>query len=144
MIKLCQWLETTMGSTAASGSCLCGAVAFQVGLPTVACLHCHCSMCRRNHGAGYVTWVAAGAFGFEVTAGEDQLTVYQSSTHGTRTFCTVCGTSLFCVNEQHPEIVDIPLANFDGPIDRPPEAHYYLADRVDWVPLDESLPDLGP
>jgi hypothetical protein len=144
MIGLFEWLERTMGSTAASGSCFCGAVAFQVGLPTVACLHCHCSMCRRNHGAGYVTWVAAGAPGFKVTAGEDQLTVYQSSAHGTRSFCSICGTSLFCINEQHPEIVDIPLANFDEPIDRPPEAHYYLADRVDWVPLDESLPDAGP
>ena len=133
-----------MSSNTAKGSCLCGAVTFHIGLPTMACLHCHCSMCRRNHGAGYVTWVAAGVSGFEVTTGEDQLTVYQSSTHGTRAFCSACGTSLFCVNEQHAEIVDIPLANFDDPIDRTPDGHYHLANRVDWIPLDESLPDRGP
>ena len=144
MIGLFSWLETMMSSNTAKGSCLCGAVTFHIGLPTMACLHCHCSMCRRNHGAGYVTWVAAGVSGFDVTAGEDQLTVYQSSTHGTRAFCSVCGTSLFCVNEQHAEIVDIPLANFDDPIDRAPDGHYYLANRVDWIPLDESLPDRGP
>ena len=133
-----------MSSNTAKGSCLCGAVTFHIGLPTMACLHCHCSMCRRNHGAGYVTWVAAGVSRFDVTTGEDQLTVYQSSTHGTRAFCSACGTSLFCVNEQHAEIVDIPLANFDDPIDRTPDGHYYLGDRVDWIPLDDSLPDRGP
>ena len=53
-------------------------------------------------------------------------------------------TSLFCINEQHSEIVDIPLANFDDPIDRTPDGHYYLANRVSWLPLDESLPDRGP
>lgn len=101
-------------------------------------------MCRRNHGAGYVTWVAANVEGFEVNRGDDQLTVYQSSTHGTRSFCKACGSSLFCVNESHPQIVDIVLANFDEPIDRAPTAHYYLADRVDWMPLDDTLPDAGP
>ena len=42
----------------ASGSCLCGAVRFTASLPSLVCAHCHCSMCRRNHGAGYVTWFA--------------------------------------------------------------------------------------
>src|SRR5262245_1350168 len=40
------------------GGCLCGAVRFTVTLPTLFCGHCHCSMCRRNHGAAYVTWIA--------------------------------------------------------------------------------------
>ncbi len=37
------------------GSCLCGVVRFEVDefLPQVA--HCHCSMCRKFHGAAYAT-----------------------------------------------------------------------------------------
>lgn len=128
----------------AGGSCLCGAVGFTIELPTRACVHCHCTMCRRNHGAGYVTWVVADASGFEVTRGKGRLTTYASSSHGTRSFCSVCGSSLFCTNDAHPEIVDIVLANFDGDLDRPPQGHYYLDDRIDWLPIDETLPAVGP
>jgi len=35
------------------GACLCGAVQFEVTLPTLGCCHCHCSVCRRFSGAGY-------------------------------------------------------------------------------------------
>ncbi len=132
-----------MEDATARGSCLCGTVTFSLRLPTIACLHCHCSMCRRNHGAGFVTWVAAHADGFEVTAGQDRLTTYQSSEHGSRSFCADCGSSLFCVIDTHPQIIDIVLANIDDPIDRAPQGHYYLADRVDWMPRDD-LPDMGP
>ena len=37
------------------GACLCGAVQFEVTLPTLGCCHCHCSICRRFCGAGYGT-----------------------------------------------------------------------------------------
>ena len=38
------------------GSCLCGAVQFEVTLPTLGCCHCHCSICRRFLGAAYGTF----------------------------------------------------------------------------------------
>ena len=33
------------------GSCLCGAVRFEVTLPSKFCAHCHCGNCRKAHGA---------------------------------------------------------------------------------------------
>ena len=41
-----------------TGGCLCDAVRFRITLPTLFCAHCHCSMCRRPHGAAFVTWTA--------------------------------------------------------------------------------------
>jgi len=35
------------------GSCFCGAITYEIDLPTRACVHCHCSMCRRPHGASW-------------------------------------------------------------------------------------------
>src|SRR5512144_1940571 len=96
------------------GSCLCGEVRFTVAMPTLFCGHCHCSMCRRNHGAAYVTWVAVARSQVTIDSGSDQLTRYESSEHGSRSFCSRCGSSLFCISSRHPEIVDIPLANMDG------------------------------
>jgi hypothetical protein len=126
-----------------SGGCLCGAVRFSVRLPTLACVHCHCSMCRRNHGAGYVTWFVVPPDRLALTRGADALVRYPSSEHGSRSFCGRCGSSLFCENDGHPDRVDIPLGAMDGPIDRAPQLHIHFDSRAAWVALGDDLPRLG-
>ena len=100
-------------------------------------------MCRRNHGASYVTWFGIPNDALEIEADEDLLATYSSSTHGTRKFCTRCGTSLFCESTKHPDRVDIPLANMDGPIDRAPQLHVYFDDCADWTEVSDELPRFG-
>ena len=119
-----------MAETKVVGSCLCGAVRFTVTLPTLFCGHCHCSMCRRSHGAGFVTWFAVPRAQFQLDAGEGSLARYSSSDHGARSFCTRCGSSLFCESSRHPDQIDIALANMEGSIDRPPQLHVYFDGRV--------------
>ena len=125
------------------GSCFCGAVQFEFALPTLFCGHCHCSMCRRAHGAGYVTWIGVSTPKFSLTAGQDRLAVFVSSEHGRRSFCNTCGSSLFCQSSRHPEVMDIVLANLHAAIDRQPQAHYYFSDRADWVAIGDALPRFG-
>ena len=121
------------------GRCLCGAVHFTVELPTLFCAHCHCSMCRRGHGAGYVTWFGVPYDRFRLVDGEDRLTRYRSSEHGTRTFCSTCGSTLFCESTNHPAWIDIVLANMEGAIDRAPEAHLYVDDGAAWVRVEDGF-----
>jgi hypothetical protein len=130
-------------SKSASGSCLCGAVRFTVGLPSLYCAHCHCSMCRRNHGAAYVTWFGVPRAALTLDAGEKDLVRYESSEHGSRSFCGRCGSSLFCENTLHPDRVDIPLAAISGPIDRAPQFHVFFDSRAPWVKIGDALPRLG-
>jgi len=125
------------------GACLCGAVRFSVRLPTLFCVHCHCTMCQRNHGAGFVTWFAVPDAHLRVEQGESTLVRYASSSHGTRSFCGRCGSSLFCVSSHHPDQTDVVLANMEGPIDRPPQAHVFFDDRAGWVAAGDDLPKLG-
>ena len=125
-----------------SGSCLCGAVEFHVELPTLFCGHCHCSICRRNHGAAYVTWFGVLYEQFEIDKGIDLLVRHASSEHGSRRFCGKCGSSLFCENTQHPDHIDIVLANMDGPIDKAPQFHGYWESRADWAQVGDELPRL--
>ena len=132
-----------MADSSVSGGCLCGAVRFRVQLPSLFCGHCHCSMCRRNHGAAFVTWFAVPSTQLEVTAGSEELRRYSSSTHGSRSFCGRCGSSLFCESEKHPDQVDIPLANVDGGIDRAPQFHFYFDSRAPWAEVNDRLPRLG-
>jgi uncharacterized membrane protein len=132
-----------MADSAVSGACLCGAVRFRVHLPSLFCGHCHCSMCRRNHGAAFVTWFAVPPTQLEVHAGNRELRRYSSSTHGTRIFCGRCGSSLFCESDKHPDQVDIALANVEDPIDRAPQFHFYFDSRAPWAAVDDDLPRLG-
>lgn len=126
-----------------SGSCFCGAIGFRINLPTLFCGHCHCSMCRRSHGAGFVTWFAVPRSQFSLERGQAELVRFRSSDHGSRSFCIRCGSSLFCESSRHPDQVDIVLANMDGPIDRLPQVHIYFDDRAAWVAADDGLPRLG-
>lgn len=75
------------------GSCLCGAVVFEVTPPMRDAVACHCTQCRKVSGH---YWAAASApmEGFRVVRG-DGLAWYRSSPAATRGFCRNCGATLF-------------------------------------------------
>jgi hypothetical protein len=127
----------------ADGACFCGAVSFRVTLPASFCVHCHCTMCRRLHGAGYVTWFVVPRAQLSLTNGEDALVRYQSSDHGTRSFCRICGSSLFCESTRRPDSIDIVLGNMSSSIGLDPQAHIFFDSSPDWICIGDSLPRLG-
>ena len=136
-------MTATNADATVPGSCFCGAVRFEVTLPTLVCVHCHCSMCRRSHGAVYVTWFTLPRAQWRVTAGEGDLIRHQSSDHGARSFCRRCGSALFFESRKREDQVDIALSNMAGAIDRTPQFHIFCDDRADWVEMSDSLPRLG-
>jgi hypothetical protein len=126
-----------------AGGCLCGAVRFEVTAPTNWCAHCHCSLCRRAHGAAFVTWFGVDHGRFALRAGEDELIWYRSTPPARRGFCSRCGSTLFFASERWPEEIHIALAAMDGAIDREPAAHVFYDSHVPWVALGDSLPRRG-
>ena len=125
------------------GACLCGAVRFAIELPTKWCAHCHCSMCRRAHGAAFVTWVGVAEAQFRITAGEGELASYRSSPPAQRQFCRVCGSPLLFRSARWPGEVHVAAASLLGPIDRAPAAHVFWSDRVAWLHVEDGLPRRG-
>ena len=121
------------------GGCLCGAVRFEAELPSKWCAHCHCSMCRRAHGAGYVTWAGFDSSGFRITRGADQLAWYASSSVARRGFCRSCGSTMLFESDRWPGETHVALGCLDGPIDRQPQANVFFDAHVDWMPIDEGL-----
>ena len=45
------------------GSCLCGSIQYEVDRIDSKMGHCHCTMCRKFHGAEFATLGEAGAGG---------------------------------------------------------------------------------
>jgi hypothetical protein len=139
----CRWKRTMTDDAVLTGGCLCGAVRFQVTPPTKWCAHCHCSLCRRAHGAAFVTWFGVERSNFELVAGSDDLSWYQSTPAARRGFCARCGSTIFFESERWADEVHIALAHMDGPIDRSPQAHVFFDAHVDWVELGDGLRRFG-
>jgi hypothetical protein len=134
-----------MAGEAVEGGCFCGAVRFRIGLPPKWCAHCHCSMCRRAHGAAFVTWVGSAADRFELLSGAAALRRYESSPEATRSFCGNCGTMLFFESRRWPGEVHVTLAHLDSPAGLVPQAHAYWSSHVPWGDFAGSdLPRVEP
>jgi len=76
-----------------TGTCLCGAVRYEIDGPFNMMVHCHCSMCRKQHGTFFATFAAAPLSGFRWLSGQDHLTRYESSAKSHRDFCRTCGSA---------------------------------------------------
>ena len=130
-----------MASNVAHGTCLCGQLQYEIALPTKWAAHCHCSMCRRAHGAAFVTWVGAADWSFRIVRGAEHLTWHRSSPEARRGFCNQCGSPLFFRSQRWPGETHVTLASFTTPIDRAPGAHVFWDSHVDWLPFaDDGLP----
>ena len=121
------------------GGCLCGAVQFELTLPSKWCAHCHSSMCRRAHGAGYVTWVGFDSRHVRLLQGDQHLHWYLSSQGARRGFCGTCGSTMLFESRRWAGETHVALACIDGRIDRAPQAHAFYDAHVDWIPIDDSL-----
>ena len=123
------------------GSCLCAAICFEVDQFAAQTGHCHCSMCRKFHGAAYATIAEAEARHFRWLCGEDSLKAYTAGNGTTRRFCATCGSSLtFASPQADPNLVEIALAGFDDEVPVKPDAHIFVASAASWARPADGLP----
>jgi hypothetical protein len=121
----------------ATGRCLCGDIEFTAQLPSKWVAHCHCTMCQRSGGSAFVTWVGLDEAKCQIRDRRGWLRWYKSSDQGERGFCGQCGSTLFFRSARWAGEMHVTLANFNGPVDRAPQAHVFWDTHVDWVKLDE-------
>jgi hypothetical protein len=76
------------------GSCLCGGVKFEINGPLHGPNNCHCSMCRKQHGAAFRSRARVAQTDFKWVRGEELVTFYESSPGGFRGFCRICGSPI--------------------------------------------------
>ena len=125
------------------GSCLCGAVKFEATPPGLYFIHCHCSNCRRAHGAAFVTWTGFKSENFRITSGPDNVTRYLTTTKATRSFCKKCGSTLSFETPHAEGEVAVPLAIVNGKLDYESDGHYFVDHKAEWFPITDSLPQHG-
>jgi len=121
------------------GSCLCGAVTFSVNTFSDQAANCHCTMCRKFHGAAYGTLV--GVSGLNWASGIDYLKEFIAPNGTVRTFCSECGSSLgFRVSGAPLSEIELAIATFDSDIPVVIDAHIYTDYKANWCKLQDELP----
>jgi hypothetical protein len=121
----------------ATGSCLCGAVRYEVSGPYPFMANCHCSMCRKHHGSLFNTTLGVAPANFRWLTPEDRIGYYQSSPAIARTYCKECGSKL---PEVMKDIVIVPAGGLDEDIGMQPSAHIFVASKSPLSDLDDQLP----
>ncbi|HYM87371.1 MAG TPA: GFA family protein [Pseudoxanthomonas sp.] len=132
--------------TTANAQCLCGDVKLEATLPSKWVAHCHCSLCRRAHGAAFVTWVGMDSARCVIDDTKQQLHWYASTPGAERGFCSHCGTMVLFRSARWPGELHIALAHFTTPVDREPQVHAHWDDHVPWADVDpeDGLPRKSP
>jgi hypothetical protein len=64
---------------------------------------------------------------------------YPSSEMVDRVFCKTCGTRLFAWRK-NPAVAGVAIAAFDDRNAFAPTEHTWVSDKMDWVRLDDGLP----
>ena len=122
------------------GSCLCGDVRIEINGKVSGGSHCHCSMCRKAHGAAFGTYALVSAADFRIVSGADRITRYASSSGVSRMFCGRCGSTLQWQIETKPDIVEIALGVLDDDPGVRPSRHIFVASKAPWHEITDSLP----
>jgi len=123
-----------------TGKCLCETVSYEIEGPLGPIFNCHCSKCRRWHGAAFRTRASIGSDQFRWLSGEQNLTRYGSSENVTKYFCKTCGSPLISTYRDRPEVIGVPLGGLEGDIQGGPEAHIFTGSKASWHQITDSLP----
>jgi len=122
-----------------SGACLCGAVSYQLEGPFRHLTHCHCSVCRKHHGAPFASFVASPLKGFRYLTGEHHVSRYESSSTWYRPFCLTCGSVLPTRVPEH-DVVVSPAGGLTGDLGAQSGRHMFVASKAPWYDITDDLP----
>jgi hypothetical protein len=123
-----------------TGSCLCGAVRYEIDGKIGPVAHCHCITCRKAQGGAFVTNAPVRKKYFRLTSGDDSVVEFESSPGKQRCFCRVCGSPLWSRRESAPDTIRIRLGLLDTDPGRRPLAHVWVAEKAPWYDITDDLP----
>ncbi|MBS1199968.1 MAG: hypothetical protein H6R27_646 [Proteobacteria bacterium] len=122
-----------------TGTCLCGAVRYEIDGPFSMMAICHCSMCRKEHGTQFATFVGAPLSGFRWLSGEDNITDYASSPSGHRYFCRTCGSPAPMLIPAM-DMVVAPAGNLEQDPGIRPQMHLFVGSKAPGYVITDDLP----
>ncbi|MBI3896919.1 MAG: GFA family protein [Gammaproteobacteria bacterium] len=123
-----------------NGSCLCGAITYEVHSALGPIVMCHCAKCRKANGSAFATNAPIKAQDFKLVSGENVLAEYESTPGVFRVFCRNCSSPLYSKRRSLPEIIRLRIGTLDTPIVSKPSAHIFVGSKAEWYEILDDLP----
>lgn len=128
------------------GSCLCGAVKYELSGNFQSFFLCHCTRCQKDTGSAHAANLFAKSGELTWLQGKVEVKTYQhpNSLHS-KSFCQKCGSALPTLVE-HINSVLVPAGSLDSPVPIVPTAKIFVGSGAGWfinlddVPSYETLP----
>ncbi len=126
---------------AITGSCLCGAVRFEVSPPSLMFKYCHCSRCRKATGTAHAANLFVPASQFRWLAGESKLRRFDlpGAKRFAVNFCTECGTRMPHAVPTTENVL-IPAGVLDAAPDLRPDSSIFWGSKAAWFVETPALP----
>lgn len=124
-----------------TGRCLCGAIEYEINGELGTIVNCHCSKCRRWHGAAFRTRAAVEAKKFKWLKGEEYLSKYESDSLTIKTFCSICGSNLMSYFKDNADYIGLPIGGLDQDPGKGPEMNIFVNSKAPWYHITDGLPE---
>ena len=125
------------------GSCLCGSIQFEISSAIENVGNCHCSMCRKVHGAPFSTYAQTASEGLRITAGAEHVRRYRSSDPVERSFCDTCGSNFTFRFDAMPAAVWVAAGLLEDTPALRPQHHIFVASKASWHEISDDLPQFA-
>jgi hypothetical protein len=127
-------------ATKHEGSCLCGAVRFEVEGSFESFYLCHCSHCRKDTGSAHAANLFSSSARLTWLAGESHVKSFTlPGTRHTKSFCATCGSAL-PRPQLEGRLLVVPAGSLDSEVSLRPKAHIFTASSADWDHELETIP----
>ncbi|HTO68927.1 MAG TPA: GFA family protein [Myxococcota bacterium] len=123
-----------MSDAALRGSCLCGAVQFEIEPPIASFVYCYCSRCRKSTGTGRAANLRVAPGQLRWLAGEARVRRFDlpSARSFATAVCERCGSPLPHATRSGREMI-VPAGALDSALASPPTEHCEWESRARWV-----------
>jgi len=119
------------------GSCLCGAIEYEVDQLDMPIGHCHCRTCQKAQAAPFATTAGVLREHFRWFKGEGRLQAFESSPGKLRHFCSVCGTHLIAERPAQPHVI-LRVVTLDEDPGARPAMHIWCSHDLPWLRDEEG------
>jgi hypothetical protein len=130
-------------NTIHQGQCACGDVRYTCSSEPVSVMACHCRDCQYASGSAFATVAFFPAASCEMT-GESKVYTVKGDAGLTinRHFCGNCGTPLYSVATEMPDLLFIKVGSLDKPSSVDLQGHMWCDSMVSWLKLNDGLVQL--
>jgi hypothetical protein len=120
------------------GHCECRRVSYEADCEVSDFSHCHCSQCRRLHGAAYATFAGVEAGKFRYLSGKEDLKIYASSDDHKRVFCGNCGSNILTSVDAYPDELYLSMGAVNGNPSLPEAYHIFVGSKAPWHEITDD------